>query len=843
MNTKALTEIDYFHIRDKIASYCSTQDAKKILLERVPFTDYKKIDESKNLGRECENFLSATSSYGLKSYESINPFFSIIKTDGMNLSLEQVKVIADFITSVKSIKKSVANASEKIEIPLLVERIQKLPDFSEAEKLIFRIITPDGILRELPEIVAIRKEIASLNAKLKNIMHKIITDPRYQNILESNVPVLKGDRQVLAVKAGLQNKINGIVHEVSQSGKTCFIEPQEAVLCSNSLVQKENELEIIIKKILTELTAALRPSIPFFKEAIPLMAEIDCSMAGAKWGAENKCVYALDCKNEAPLLIKARHPLLGKTVVPIDLRFEKNTNVLIITGPNTGGKTVSLKTFALFSMLNQSGFPVPAAEGSRLPVFDNVFADIGDDQSLEQSLSTFSGHMKNIAGAVNHATSKSLVLLDELGSGTDPQEGSAIAMAVLDELIERKSFVLVTTHLGVLKNYGYTNSSCENASVEFDVSSLSPSYRIIMGLPGESHALDIAQKNGLPQKLCKAAKNFIATEQTDVSALIRGLNRKHVELNKIQKVAEKKENDFLQKKERLDLREENLRKLELNIKKEKMQELDDFLIHSRRQLENLVRTLKEGEITREKTLGVKKFISDLTEDITNLEQKIQREEDNLLQKKKTSHPSSNKKTKKKISNAEALEFARVNDYPHSAFSTGAESENDEQPEVLTYAPGIRVKSLSSGVEGIIISKDKKDSWQVQFGSVKMSVKEKNLEILENQSGGNSGLHSSDSNSDNYDKAYYSTDFSTDEKPVFELRLLGCRAEEAVKLLEHQIDLCVLNNFTSFSVIHGTGEGVLKQVVHDYLSHCPSVKDFSFARAEDGGFGKTYVTMV
>ncbi len=831
MNTKALNEIDYFRIRDQIAAFCATQDAQKNLLERIPFKDEKKINELKNLGRECEAFLMATSS-GIKSYESINPFFSIIKTDGMNLSLEQVKVIADFITSVKSIKKSVLNAGEKLELPILTDRIQKLPDFSETEKLVFRIITPDGILRELPEIVAIRKEIASLNAKLKNIMQKIISDPKYQNILESNVPVLRGDRQVIAVKAGLQNKINGIVHEVSQSGKTCYVEPQEAVLCSNCLVQKENELEIIIKKILTELTASLRPSIPLFKTAIPVMTEIDSSIAGAKWGIENKCVYALECNTEPPMLIKARHPLLGKTAVPIDLRFERNTNVLIITGPNTGGKTVSLKTFALFSMLNQSGFPIPAAEGSRLPVFDNVFADIGDDQSLEQSLSTFSGHMKNIADAVNHATSKSLVLLDELGSGTDPQEGSAIAMAVLDELIERKSFVLVTTHLGVLKNYGYSNSSCENASVEFDVSSLSPSYRIIMGLPGESHALDIAQKNGLPQKLCKAAKNFIATEQTDVSALIRGLNRKHIELNKIQKVAEKKENDFLQKKERLDSREESLRKLELNIKKEKMQELDDFLIHSRRQLENLVRTLKEGEITREKTLGVKKFISDLTEDITNLEQKIQREEDNLLQKKKATHPHSNKKTKKRTSNAEALAFASVS-IPDSAFV------KEKLPE-LTFAPGIRVKSLSSGIEGVILSKDKKDCWQVQFGSVKMSVKEKTLEILENQGKGNS---SADSNSENYERSYYSTEFSTDEKPVFELRLLGCRAEEAVKLLEHQIDLCVLNNFTSFSVIHGTGEGVLKQVVHDYLSHCPSVKDFSFARAEDGGFGKTYVTMV
>ena len=524
--------------------------------------------------------------------------------------------------------------------------------------------------------------------------------------------------------------------------------------------------------------------------------------------------------------------------------------VLIITGPNTGGKTVSLKTFALLSMLNQSGFPIPAAEGTRLPVFSNVFADIGDDQSLDQSLSTFSGHMKNIAQAVNSAKSDTLILLDELGSGTDPQEGTAISMAVLDELIKRKSFVLVTTHQGILKNYGYTNPCCINASVEFNQDTLSPSYHLLMGVPGESHALDIAQKSGLPTEICKAARTYIATEQADVSALIRGLNRKHVELNKVQKEAERLAAEAQDKTERLKARELELRRLESNLKKGKQQELNDFLIHSRRQLENLVRTLKEGEITREKTLSVKQYIAELTEDTMRLDRKIEAEEEKLARDEKKFEAeqaaakkhatASNKKTKKKMSNAEALKYATSNVVETSDNSKAAGVKKAAAQLVpLSFAPGATVRT-SSGTQGVLVEQTKKGVWQVQFGSIKMALKEKDLKLVHSEG-------SADSSANAY-KPDISIELADDasngiyERPVFELRLLGMRADDAARALERQVDLCVLHNFPHFSVIHGKGDGVLMQAVSDYLSHCPVVAEFSKAPAEDGGTGKTYVTL-
>lgn len=846
MNKKTLTQIDYYRIRDEIAEYCVSQEGKKSILEREPFKDIEEIEKNKNLSREWEKYFSKNYSNPLFGWENIKNLLPIIKMNGSSLTLEQVNNLGHFILSVNNVKKAIENHKIELELTLLPEQIYQIPDLQDAEKKIFRVISTDGQMKELPEIVDIRKQIASLNSKIKTIMQGFTSNSKFHGVLESQVPVLRNGRQVLAVKASLQNRVPGIIHEVSQTAQTVFVEPQEAVLCSNELLQKEFELQAVIKKILTELTQSLQPSIPLFRDALPVMCLLDTTQAAQRWGNEHNCCYAQNAINEPPMLIKARHPLLGEKAVPIDIKFMSEKKVLIITGPNTGGKTVSLKTFALLSMLNQSGFPIPADEGTRLPVFSNVFADIGDDQSLDQSLSTFSGHMKNIAQAVNSATDKTLILLDELGSGTDPQEGTAIAMAVLDKLIEKKSFVLVTTHQGILKNYGYTNPCCINASVEFNQDTLSPNYHLLMGVPGESHALDIAKKSGLPSEICKAAQDYILTEQADVSALIRGLNKKHIELNKIQKQNEKLLSENQEKFEKLKKKELELRRKENELKKGKQQELNDFLIHSRRQLENLVRTLKEGEITREKTLAVKQFINDLTKNTEHLEQKIEAEEEKLAKDEhdfakqiaSKNHHTSTKKTKRKMSNSEALKYA-------SPFVTQIENPDFPKKSVAiktnaVFEPGAYVIAGTNNSEGILIEETRKGVWQVQFGSVKMSVKQKDLRLSDNQERTLTPSVSIDINSKEVNgNIIVEKDIP---RPVFELRLLGMRSEEALRSLERQIDLCLLNNFLHFSVIHGKGDGILQQVVQDYLSHSSVVASFEFAPAEDGGAGKTYVTL-
>ena len=506
-------------------------------------------------------------------------------------------------------------------------------------------------------------------------------------------------------------------------------------------------------------------------------------------------------------------------------------------------------------MLNQAGLPVPAFEGTRLPVFSSIFADIGDEQSIDESLSTFSSHMKKIALMTSHADSKSLVLLDELGSGTDPQEGSAIAMAVLDTLIERKSFVLVTTHHGILKNYGYTNPSCVNASVEFSPETMSPTYHLMMGVPGESHAVDIALRSGLDPKIVEKARSYIASEQSDVSTLIKGLNQKHIELDALKKDAEEKIFKAEEKEFKLHQREISIKEKELELKEAEHKQSSAFLSDTRKNLENLVRSLREGEINREKTLGVKNFISelssavDLQEDkISDFEKNIQKEKESLkkeegillengmrISKASRHNESSNKKTRRRLSNTEALLYASVPDAVPEPESKGAAKKNvikTDDPSKLLFEPGVEVFAGEERRRGTLVQKNKNGTWSVLFGSMKMNVKESRLVPVKRPdiSLKASVMIETASGSDKEDR------------PVFELRLLGMRQEEAMRALERQLDLCVIYDFRSFSIIHGKGQGILQQSVQDYLSHYPGVKEFSFAPPEDGGSGKTYVTL-
>ena len=837
MNTSALTEIDFYRIRDLVADYCVTQEGKESFIKRQPLTDSRQIENLKNLSREWSKYFSASHKNPLLFWEPVAPLVDLIRGRGSSLVLEQVKALGQFVQSVNNLKQCISLHADELELKNLLQEAESLPDFTETEKIIFHIITPDGQLRELPEIAAIHKEIAALNSKIKKILRQYTSDQKLAGVLESSVPVLRNGRQVLAVKASLQNRINGIIIDISQSAQTVYVEPQEVVLCSNELIQKENELIQVINRILAQLTKDLQPSVPLFRQSLPIMLLMDTTCSAARWGNENNCSYALAALGEPALLLKARHPLLGDKAVPIDFYFMEGKRVLIITGPNTGGKTVSLKTFALLSMLNQAGFPIPAAEGSRLPVFKEVFADIGDSQNIDMSLSTFSGHMKNIAQAVNGADKHSLVLLDELGSGTDPQEGTAIAMAVLDSLIEKNAFVLVTTHMGILKNYGYTNPKCVNASVEFDTSTLSPSFKLNMGIPGESHAIAIAKKSGLPQEIVNHAKKYIATEQADVSSLIKGLNKKHSELDRIQHKARQLQKEVEEKELRVKEKELLLKRKENELKKGHQQEMHDFLVHSRRSLENLVRELREGEVTREKTLGVKLFISDLEKNVQRLDNKIDVEEEKLSAQeeafKKESETirkqnASNKKTKRRLSNAEALKYAS----PVEELVKAGAVKNEREEGPLVFEPGAIVTAGATHNEGMLIELVRKGLWQVQFGSVKMNVKEKDLKLVRGSS----------ARSSKPDVSYDLESSTSEERPVFELKLLGMRSDEAIHALEHQIDLCTLNNFLHFSVIHGKGDGILQQAVRDYLSHCILVKSFEFAPPEDGGTGKTYVSL-
>lgn len=830
MDKKTLSDLDYYTVRDEISGFCVSEEGKYSFSKIEPYTDLQKIENSKQIAKEWTDLLSFTVKNPLSAWPEVFEILKILKIQGSAVSVFQSYSLLRFIQEVQKISSTIKSASEKLNIKNLLLQVENLPSLKAAEDEIKKIINDKGELKDLPSLRAINAKIASLNSKIREIMHKFTSDVKYSKILESTVPVLSANRQVLAVKSSQRNSIPGIIHGLSNTGLTVFIEPDECVKCSNDLIEAEAELELEKKKILLSLTDFLRTFKTEFSVSLEIMKKFDSAQAVSLWALKNQCTFAqtVSLENDSLTLLNARHPLLKEKAVPIDVQFLPGKKILILTGPNTGGKTVTLKTIALFALLNQSGFPILASEGSKLPVFTKIFADIGDEQSLEQSLSTFSGHMKNISKAVKYADSSSLVLLDELGSGTDPQEGSAISMAVLDSLIKKDAFVLITTHQGLIKNYGYTHEKCINASVDFNSDTFSPTYKILMGLPGESHALSIAEKNGIPKEIIKNAEEYISTKKADVSSLIKGLSQKHKEVLELKEQIEKQKLELDQMILKTEQKALLLKEKEFELKQKNQNEADDFLIETRRNLENLVRVLKEGEVTREKTLSVKKFIRDLeqkTEENTLLLEKEKKHlESEYIRVSKLSEkiPVSHKKTKKRIKNSQALKnaerviFSDRKTEPHLYFKIGAE-----------------VQAKNSSQKGTIISFVKDGIWQVQFQSLKMNLSENEMILLPPQNIEKSASYSVE----------YSSDSSVmDEKPCFELRLLGFRENEALKSLERQIDLCTIHNLKNFSVIHGKGNGILQTAVHHYLSLSPLVKEFSFAPPEDGGSGKTYVSL-
>ncbi|MBQ0051439.1 MAG: Smr/MutS family protein [Treponema sp.] len=861
MHRQTLVELDFYRIRDFIAGKCVSEEGKYRLLRREPFTSdqIEEISRYKALSSQWQKAITSKNPVHLHAWPEIFSFLKILKAEGATLEQDQLYSILIFCDSSLDLYSTIKTASKELSLKSLLDLSETLPysTLQQAQNAISRIIDKNGNLKDIPALREIRAKIASIKAEINSVLRKFTSDSTLNNVLETNVPAFRADRQVLAVKANMRNRVSGIVHEVSSSGQTLFIEPDEVVRKNNELIQEEFHLMQETRKIFTELTAQIHPFYEDLKSALETMILFDVTYAAASWGAENLCNYAFLPGEEAPLLIQARHPLLGEKAVPIDIKFLAGKNILIITGPNTGGKTVTLKTFALLSLLNQCGFPIPAAEGTRLPIFDSIFADIGDEQSIDQSLSTFSAHMKNIAAAVKHADSKSLVLLDELGSGTDPQEGGAIAMATLDALIEKHAFVLVTTHHGILKNYGYTNEFCVNASAEFDQNTLSPTYRLLMGVPGESHALDIAKRSGLPGNTVQKAKNYITNQQADVSTLIKGLTEKHAELIKREK--EFSENEIRQKEKilKLEQKELKLKLLENQLKERESRTESRFLRETRSQLENLVRELREGEITREKTLKMRKFIDDLTEDVEMQELALEEEREQLESQQKEleerienetviaengikisrssdNRTASTKKTKKKLSNKEALANAKQTYTDEEIFNLNVPKKKNAAPIKMEFAEGATVLAGPSRSKGTLLHEEKKGVWLVQLGSIRMSIKEKDMQLV-SPAGVVTGSAVAD----------YSVELNKNDSngsPLFELRLLGMREEEAIKALQRQLDLCCMTNFKSFSVIHGKGNGILQQAVQDYLSNYPGIKSFYYARPEDGGFGKTYVEM-
>ena len=630
----------------------------------------------------------------------------------------------------------------------------------------------NGSVRENhPRLKPLYRQLEQIRQKRSSYCSSFIHEHR--SYVQSDVEALRDGRLVIPIKDGHKNNVKGYISSVSSSGQTVFMEPFALVDLNNSVLLASNRILVEIAKILHELTLKAKKEEKLLLELRKTVGRADGYYALSRWVHEQRCtVVQLD--SEEVRLLDARHPLLKQKAVPITIVLEKGINGVVLSGPNAGGKTVTVKTFGLFALLNQYCGYLPAREGSALPLFDRIFTDIGDEQSIEKELSTFSGHMSRLSAILNHLTPNSLVILDELGSGTDPLEGSALAQAILSYSLKRSALTLVTSHHGVLKEYAYSAENIINAAMEFDEVSGKPTFKIIPNVIGRSHALATAKAMGLPKEVLHDAEELLGSDRIELSSVLRRLEEELRRVEERSKALETVERRWKEENRKLDLKALTIRQQERQLKDDEIRTLARFTRKARQRLEQLVAEIREGELTGEKTKAVKTYLSELDRRVET-EQALLEEEEEV--------------------------FVRPTE----------------------FKVGMEVLCGPSKREGTILEKEGKNRYLVAIGSMRMSLKDSDLYLPKNKGPEVRVSYTASS-----------------KRAKQEIDVRGFTLEEALEAVEQNIEAALLNNLTTFGIIHGYGDGILSQGIGKLLGNHRSVVDYRFALPEDGGMGKTYV---
>lgn len=680
MNRHTIRVLEFETVRAEIREYClTTEGSERLRRERV-LTNTEEVDSLLAKSRALRACLEGTAEFPSLAFPEIETTLARLEKEGVVLEAEALCAISLFSRSSLALREYLETAEEP-ELEVLTDAV---PDSREIGTRIARFIDDQGEIRErdIPVLKSIRSQISRAQHDLQREAQSLLSRDDLRRYWNSAVPTQREGRTVLALKADHRGKVKGIIHEVSSTGATVFLEPEKLVERNNAVTEAQSRYHAELMKILRDLTTFVRQHRGLLQDCLSAVLEIDRIYARARYAMTHECIAA-GRDGSRIMLRDARHPMLGSSAVPISVEFPDEKRLIVVTGPNTGGKTVSLKTVGLLALMNQFGLEVPAGPGTVLPVFTGIFADIGDEQSIEQNLSTFSGHMRNIARILSAADDHSLVLLDELGSGTDPEEGGALAMAILDELLARGPHCVITTHHGSLKHYGFTQPAAANASMEFDTRSLRPTYRIVPGVPGSSHAIEVAAHMGLLRTVTKSARNYLQGEEYDTGRIIRTLTDREQELHREREEVKKLEHRFRTREREIENRVRELEDREADLRLQKVRELEQWGAEARSQLENLVREIREGELTREKTRKVKEFVHRTGSD---------------------------------------MEAARPAETKPPAQATN--------PAGLSVGDTVRL--TSSGATGVILRRAKADRWQVQVGNVKLDISPDDLVLTEKQ---------------------------------------------------------------------------------------------------------------
>lgn len=702
---------------------------------------------------------------------------------GSILSPQELNQVSTTIHASRQMKKFIeALVEEEIEIPLLVQYADRIIILKELEQAIRNAIDDNGeVLDSASETLrSLRNQIRTKEARVRERLESMIRSSSAQKMLSDAIVTIRNDRFVIPVKQEYRGHYGGIIHDQSSSGQTLFIEPQAIVQLNNELQSIRVKEQQEIERILVELSGLTGEHYNELEVIVDVLAEFDFLFTKARYAQKIKASKPKMNNQGKIKLYKARHPLIPiDEVVANDIVLGEDFTTIVITGPNTGGKTVTLKTVGLCTLMAQAGLQIPALDGSELAVFGAVYADIGDEQSIEQSLSTFSSHMVNIVDILNSVSFDSLVLFDELGAGTDPQEGAALAISILDEVYKRGARVIATTHYPELKAYGYNREGVINASVEFDIETLTPTYKLLIGVPGRSNAFEISKRLGLKENVIQTARAHVSAESNQVESMIASIEESKWEAEKELDEA----NDLLKQAERLhrDLQKQMIEFYEQKDKmKEKAKEKATKIVdQAKQEAEEIISELRRLRI--EKNADVK--------------------EHELIEARKRLNEAAPKQSTNKKSVLQK------------------ESKHH-------FSPGDEVKVLTFDQKGHLVEKVSDHEWQVQIGILKMKVQEKDLEYMKSAKV--------------KETRPIATVKGKDFHVSLELDLRGERFEDALLKVEKYIDDALLAGYPRVSIIHGKGTGALRQGVQEYLRNHRSVKNIRFGAATEGGTGVTIV---
>jgi len=782
---RALKTLEFDKVREQVANFCTSSLGRAYLDLLEPSIDAVDVVRLLDEMDEGLSLLRIRGNVPMGGIFDVRGHAKRAQIGGM-LSPNELMEIASTIRASRILRQffeSIEDAKE-IAIPNFIKRKEAIPILTALEHEIIACIDDNGLVLDSasPQLRSIRQQLRAQESRVREKLESYTRGKNASKMLSDSIVTIRNDRYVIPVKQEYRSNYGGIVHDQSSSGQTLFIEPDAVVQANNEIRRLKMKEQEEIERILIALSLEVQVVAHDLFNLVQILGEIDVILAKAKYGQANNCTKPTVNEQGLIRLIKARHPLLDmKEAVPNTIEFGGEITAIVITGPNTGGKTVTLKTVGLCTLMAQAGIPIPVLDGSEIAVFNQVFADIGDEQSIEQSLSTFSSHMVNIVDILGKFDEGSLVLFDELGAGTDPQEGAALAISLLDEVHGRGARVMATTHYPELKAYGYNRQGVANASVEFDVETLSPTYRLLIGVPGRSNAFEISKRLGLPTHIIKHAQSFTGTDRHEVESMIASLeeSRKRSELDAEQTKV------VLSDSEKL--------KSEL---KEQLQQFDD----KKESLEQKAKD-KARKIVEEAKREAEGIIAELRIMQKNVNQTVKEHE--LIEVRKR------------------LEKAT----PENAVLKKQKKVNERQ---INLKQGDEVKVLSYGQKGTLIDKVSDQEWFVQIGILKMKLHESDLEYVKPEKQKQTVAMTNVKGRDTYVK--------------LELDLRGERFEDAIMRAEKYIDDAVLSNYHQVSIIHGKGTGALRQGIQQFLKNHSRVKSYRFGEAGEGGYGVTVVEL-